>query len=147
MHTFTYLIQAVGTTQVFCHSTDGITNQFIRQTSGVPIITIATHLPAHPGSSGTAIQLPAEGHVLVPHLGMKTDPVCRKPVLWVMLTDQESLKVALKHLYYQNKTHICLAYCRWFAPCARHSVRLTYRSSSALRLLGSLRISPKNCHV
>ena len=29
----------------------------------------------------------------------------------------------------------------WFAPRLRHSVRMTYRPSAALRLLGSLRIS------
>ena len=29
----------------------------------------------------------------------------------------------------------------WFAPRARHSVRMIYRPSAALRLLGSLRIS------
>ena len=33
------------------------------------------------------------------------------------------------------------AYGGWFALCARHSVRMTYRPSAALRLLGSLRIS------
>ena len=29
----------------------------------------------------------------------------------------------------------------WFTPCHHHSVRMTYRPSAALRLLGSLRIS------
>ena len=33
------------------------------------------------------------------------------------------------------------AYGGWFVPCARHSVRMTYRLSAALRLFGSLRIS------
>ena len=33
------------------------------------------------------------------------------------------------------------AYGDWFAPRPRHSVRMTYRPSAALRLLGSLRIS------
>ena len=33
------------------------------------------------------------------------------------------------------------AYGGWFAPCPRHSVRMTYRFSAALWLLGSLRIS------
>ena len=36
---------------------------------------------------------------------------------------------------------------RWFAPRTRHSVRLTYRPSAALRLLGSLRISHEMFHV
>ena len=33
------------------------------------------------------------------------------------------------------------AYGGWFAPRAHHSVRMTYRPSAALRLVGSLRIS------
>ena len=33
------------------------------------------------------------------------------------------------------------AYGGWFAPCARHSLRMTNRPNTALRLLGSLRIS------
>ena len=37
-----------------------------------------------------------------------------------------------------------IAYGRWFAPSVRHSVRMTYRPSAALWLLGSLRISYKN---
>ena len=35
----------------------------------------------------------------------------------------------------------------WFAPRVRHSVRLTYRPSGALQLLGSLRICHKKFHV
>ena len=33
-------------------------------------------------------------------------------------------------------------FCRWFTPCARHSVRMTNRPSATLRLLEGLRI----CH-
>ena len=33
------------------------------------------------------------------------------------------------------------AYGGWFAPCACHSMKMTYRPSAALQLLGSLRIS------
>ena len=33
------------------------------------------------------------------------------------------------------------SYGGWFVPRPRHSVRMTYRPSTALRLLGSLRIS------
>ena len=41
-------------------------------------------------------------------------------------------------------SYICSnAYGRWFVPRVRHSVRMTYRLSAALRLLGSLRISHK----
>ena len=39
------------------------------------------------------------------------------------------------------------AYGRWFVLRVRHSVRMTYRSSAALWLLGSLRISHKKFHV
>ena len=42
----------------------------------------------------------------------------------------------------EQQAPICSnVYGGWFAPRAHHSVRMTYRPSAALRLLGSLRIS------
>ena len=49
----------------------------------------------------------------------------------------------------RSATSSYMQQCVWWlvAPCVRHSVRMTYRPSAALRLLGSLRISHKKFHV
>ena len=51
-------------------------------------------------------------------------------------------------LLFWRRAPICSnAYGRWFAPCVHHSVRMTYRPSTALWMFGSLRISHKKFHV
>ena len=56
-------------------------------------------------------------------------------------TNPDSLVVSRGAVHSVASSYMQLLYGRWFAPCARHSVRMTYRPSAALRLLGSLGIS------
>ena len=97
------------------------------------------------------IHLDREFHTWGINLERSYNHVCAIPNALhsvINLVNQLSGKFIMKTFYHKRgavrsaASSICSsAYGGWFAPRLRHSVRMTYRPSAALRLLGSLRIS------
>ena len=112
-------------------------------------IRLQTKMGSQPGDCKWPLYIP-QGFVWVlwfpiltlspPKVEKRHDTVKICDVLWQVSKYQSGSRLPWRSAYCGEL--LCSnAYGGWFAPRAHHSVRMTYRLSAVLRLLGSLRIS------